>query len=201
MPQTKSSSSTSILWSNEDDRKLTSSGKSLPLMYSREEPTHTKEPCLFFSSHPMCSEDPPETLTCSIAPAQQLLFPLEPGPSSPTPPILLSNCLLLSQPGFLVGNLLAWLGLKNGKGISVPQRKSKQDPRTGDGCALCSRPCHCAHSAVGADCGPSLAERLLRHVSSSSRQPSKPSWDPASRKVLPSQPRLNQTSDFKDTFP
>jgi hypothetical protein len=50
-------------------------------------------------------------------------------------------------------------------------------------------------------CPLPLAERLFRHVSPSSGQPSKPAGYPASRKVLPSQPRLNQTSDFKDTFP
>lgn len=172
-------------------------------MCSREKPTHRKEPGLFSVPTPVFRGSLRNThlfhsscLTVAVVAVPVRAWPqlADSSHSSvwlpPTFPAWLSSWTSSCSAGAA--------GLKNGKGLSGPQRKSKLGLRKGDGCSLHTLPCCCVHSSVSADCCPPfLAERLFRHVSPSSRQLSKPAWDPTNRKGLLSQPRLNQTSDWK----
>lgn len=188
LPQTKSNCSTSILWGNGDGTKLTST-KVVPSFNVQRRKTHSQERAWPFFTHLFHSS----CLTVAV-PVRAWPQLADSSHSSvwlpPTFPAWLSSWTSSCSAGAA--------GLKNGKGLSGPQRKSKLGLRKGGGCSLCTLPCCCVHSSVRADCCPPfLAERLFRHVSPSSRQLSKPAWDPTNRKVLLSQPRLNQTSDLK----
>lgn len=111
LPQTESNSNTSVLW-GENDPKLTSTEVVSSFNVQQRKVYPHKGALPFFSPHPMCLEDPAGILTCSIAPAQQLLFRVRAWLQCVPLPILLSSCFLPSQPDFLAGNLLAQTGLQ-----------------------------------------------------------------------------------------